>query len=150
MSDDWRNNIITDDAGLTALLESTRRIAVIGIKPESHVSQPAHYVPRYLHTNGYTLYPVPVYFPDATEILGARVFRSLAEIPDPVDLVDVFRKSQDIPPHVPDILAKRPKGVWFQLGIRHDGAAEELARAGIKVVQDRCLMVDHERLIAKF
>ena len=147
MADDWRANLISDDAGMAALLRATRRIAVLGAKPETHKDRPAYYVPRYMGQNGYTLYPVPVYYPDITTILGRPVYRSLAEIPDPIDLVDVFRKSADLPAHVPDVLAKRPAGVWFQMGIRDDGVAEQLARAGIKVVQDRCLMVEHERLI---
>lgn len=147
---DWRQYLISDDAGLTALLKATTRIAVLGIKPESHVAKPAHYVPRYLSKNGLTLYPVPVYYPDVREILGRPVFRSLADIPDPIDLVDVFRKATDLEAHVPDMLAKRPTAVWLQLGIRHDGVAETLAKAGIQVVQDRCLMVEHERLIAGF
>jgi predicted CoA-binding protein len=91
------------------------------------------------------LRPVPVYYPDVTEILGTPVFRRLADIGRPIDMVNVFRRSHDIPPHVDDILAVQPKSVWFQLGIRNDEAAETLARAGIKVVQDRCLMVEWRR-----
>jgi predicted CoA-binding protein len=86
---------------------------------------------------------VPVYYPDATEILGRKVYRKLAEIPGEIDLVDVFRRPQDINGHVEDILSKMPKAVWFQSGIRNDTVAETLARAGIKVVQNRCLMVEH-------
>jgi predicted CoA-binding protein len=89
---------------------------------------------------------VPVYYPDVFEILGEPVYRKLAEIPEPVDMVNVFRRPRDIPPHLPDILAAQPRVVWMQLGISHDEVAEALARAGIKVVQDRCLMVDHRRL----
>ncbi|HUH12849.1 MAG TPA: CoA-binding protein, partial [Longimicrobiales bacterium] len=74
-------------------------------------------------------------------------YRTLEAIPGPVDMVNVFRRPRDIPPHVPDILAKKPRSVWLQLGIRHDEAARELARAGIKVVQDRCLKVEHHRLL---
>ena len=70
------------------------------------------------------------------------MYRKVADVPGPVDLVDVFRKPSDIPAHLPDLLAKKPRAVWFQLGIRNDAAAEELARAGIQVVQDRCLMVE--------
>ncbi|HWP55033.1 MAG TPA: CoA-binding protein, partial [Pyrinomonadaceae bacterium] len=87
----------------------------------------------------------PVYYPDVTEILGEKVYRKLADIPGEVDMVNVFRRSQDIPPHLEDILAKQPKSVWIQLGISNDEVAERLAQAGIKVVQDRCLMVDHRR-----
>ena len=86
--------------------------------------------------------PVPVYFPDVTEILGRPVFRSLSAIPTRIDLVNVFRRARHIPAHVDDILASTPKAVWFQLGIRHDAVAERLARAGIDVVQDLCLLVE--------
>ncbi len=95
---------------------------------------------------GYDVIPVPVYSPDVTEILGKPVFRKLADIGRPIDMVNVFRRPADIPPHLDDILAAKPKSVWFQLGIRNDEAAQRLAEAGIKVVQDRCLMVEEGRL----
>jgi predicted CoA-binding protein len=124
------------------MLRETRTIAVLGIKPESHGMQPAHYVPAFMQRNGYEIIPVPVYYPDVTEILGRPVYRKLTEIGRPLDMVNVFRRSHDIPPHVDDILAVKPKFVWFQLGIRNDAAAQTLAEAGIQVVQDRCLMVE--------
>lgn len=137
----WRRHLIDDDEGIRALLERTRRIAVLGIKtPES--GQPAYYVPEYAKRSGYEIVPVPVYYPEVTEILGAPVYRTVAAIPGEVDMVNVFRRSRDIDAHVDDILAKRPASVWFQLGIRNDGAAERFARAGIDVVQDRCLLVE--------
>jgi predicted CoA-binding protein len=89
--------------------------------------------------------PVPVYEPEVIEILDAEVYRKVDDVPGEIDILDVFRRAHDIPPHLPDILEKGPKAVWFQLGIRNDEAAEVLAKAGIKVVQDRCLMVDHRR-----
>jgi uncharacterized protein len=143
---DWRSNLISDDAGIGDILMSARRIAVLGIKPESRAWQPAHFVARYLQEAGYEVIPVPVYYPDVEEILGERVYRTLAAVPGEVDMVNVFRRPGDIPPHVDDIMAKKPKAVWFQVGIRNDEAAERLARAGIRVVQDRCSMVDHRRL----
>jgi predicted CoA-binding protein len=79
------------------------------------------------------------------KILGQPVFRRLIDIPGELDLVDVFRRSEDIQAHLDDLLSKRPNAVWFQSGIRNDEVAEALAHAGIKVVQDRCLMVDHRR-----
>ena len=137
----WRRHLIDDDAGIRALLERTRRIAVLGIKtPES--GQPAYYVAEYAKRAGYEVVPVPVYYPDVTEILGAPVYRTLAAIPGEIDMVDVFRRAKDIDAHVDDILAKRPASVWFQLGIRNDAVAERLAREGIDVVQDRCLLVE--------
>src|SRR5437762_13803316 len=108
--------------------------------------QPAYYVPAYAQRTGKTVVPVPVYYPDAKEILGEPVFRRVADIPGDVDMVNVFRRPRDIPAHVDDIIAKKPKSVWFQLGIRNDEAAEQLARAGIDVVQDRCLMVELQQI----
>ena len=142
----WRENIITTSAEIRNLLNETRTIAVLGIKTEAQAGQPAFYVPSYLQTAGFQVIPVPVYYPQVTQILGQQVFRRLVDIPIDVDLVNVFRLSQDVPLHVEDILAKMPKAVWLQSGIRNDAAAETLAKAGIKVVQDRCLMVDHRWL----
>jgi uncharacterized protein len=142
----WQKNIITTRDEIRSLLNATRTIAVLGIKTEDQPSQPAFYVPRYMQTAGFQIVPVPVYYPQVTQILGQQVFRRLVDIPHQIDLVNIFRRSQDIPPHVEDILAKMPKAVWLQLGIRNDAVAETLAQAGIKVVQDRCLMVDHRAL----
>ena len=137
----WQRHLIDDDAGIRALLERTKRIAVLGIKtPET--GQPAYYVAEYAKRAGYDIVPVPVYYPEVTEILGEPVYRSLAAIPGEIDMVDVFRRARDIEAHVDDILAKRPASVWFQLGIRNDAVAERLAREGIDVVQDRCLLVE--------
>ena len=119
---------------------------MLGIKTEAQAGQPAFYVPKYLQTAGFHVIPVPVYYPEATRILGQQVFRRLVDIPMDVDLVNVFRRSQEVAPHVEDILAKGPKAVWLQSGIRDDAVAETLAQAGIKVVQDRCIMVDHRWL----
>jgi len=143
--DDWRKNLVDDEAGIAALVRSARRVAVLGIKTEAQANQPAFYVPQALQEAGVEIIPVPVYFPDVKEILDQPVHRTVAEIEGPIDIVDVFRRSSDVPAHLPDLLAKRPRAVWLQLGIRHDEAAEQLARAGILVVQDRCLMVDHQR-----
>ena len=142
----WQENIVSGSEGIRELLAGTRTIAVLGIKTEAQASQPAFYVPRYLHSAGFEIIPVPVYYPDATRILGEKVYRKLVEIPGEVDLVNVFRRSADVPAHLDDILAKAPKAVWMQSGIRNDSVAEKLAEAGIKVVQDRCLMVDHRQL----
>ena len=128
------------------MLRTARTIAVLGIKPESRAKQPAFYVPKYMAHEGYDVIPVPVYYPHVTEILGRKVYRRLVDVPQNIDLVNVFRRAEDIPNHVDDILAKRPKAVWFQLGIRNDMVAEKLAQAGIKVVQDLCLMIEHRYL----
>ena len=144
---DWRSNILTTDDKVRELLGETKRIAVLGIKPESHSGQPAYYVPKYMAEAGYEIIPVPVYYPDVTEIMGKPVYRSLSEVPGEIDMVNVFRRSQDISKHTVDVLSKKPKSVWFQLGIWNDEVAEIFARAGIKVVQDLCLMVEHRSLM---
>lgn len=146
MENEWRSRLITSDEAIGRMIRQTRTIAVLGIKPESHAHLPAHYVPAHMAAAGYEIIPVPVYYPGVTTILGRPVFRRLAEIGRPIDMVNVFRRPDDIPPHIDDILAAKPKFVWFQLGIRNDAAAERLARAGIEVVQDRCLMVEERRM----
>ncbi|HYH08563.1 MAG TPA: CoA-binding protein [Thermoanaerobaculia bacterium] len=143
---DWKQNLINDARGIAEMLHDTKTIAVLGIKPEVAAGQPSHYVAAHMDRAGYEIIPVPVYYPDVTEILGKPVFRTLAAIGRPIDMVNVFRRPGDIPPHVDDILAAKPKYVWFQLGIRNDEAAQRLAEAGIKVVQDRCLMVEQGRM----
>lgn len=142
-------NIVESEAAIRAILTTCTSIAVIGIKTEAQADQAAYYVPKYMQAAGYDVIPVPVYYPEATEILGRKVVRTLADIPGPVDLVNVFRRPSDVPGHVGDILAKKPRAVWLQLGIRNDEAALQLARAGIQVVQDRCIMVDHRALGAR-
>jgi predicted CoA-binding protein len=147
--EEWRRNLIEDDeARLLELLRSARRIAVLGIKTEVARGQPAYYVPQALQQMGVEIVPVPIYYPDAVEILGQKVYRRLADIPGPIDMVDVFRRSGDVAAHLPDMLAKKPRAVWLQSGIRDDRTAEALARAGMLVVQDRCLMVDY-RAVAR-
>ena len=143
-TDTWREHLIEAPAKIQQILESTHRIAVIGMKPDA--SQPAYYVPEYASQAGYDVVPVPVYYPDLTEIMGKKVYRKLVDIPGDIDLVDVFRRPKDIPQHIDDILAKKPKTVFFQLGIRNDEAAERLAKAGIDVIQDHCLLVELRRI----
>ena len=135
--------LLETDEDIAALVNSLKRVAVLGIKTEEQRGQAAFYVPEYLQGVGIEVVPVPVYYPDVTSILGRPVFRKVTDVPGEVDLVNVFRRPQDIPPHVDDIIAKRPKAVWFQLGIRNDEAAKKLIAAGIDVVQDRCLLVEH-------
>jgi predicted CoA-binding protein len=143
---DWKENLVSDPAEIAALLADVRRVAVIGMKTEEKSEQPAFYVPQYLHEAGLEVVPVPVYHPEAETILGQKVYRKLSDIPGDIDLVDIFRRPSDVMQHVDDIIAKKPKIVWMQSGIRNPEAAEKMARAGIKVVQDHCLMVEHARL----
>jgi uncharacterized protein len=142
----WRGNLIESLDEVRDLLARTKRVAVLGIKTEGQAYQPAFYVPQYLASAGLEVIPVPVYYPEVTHILGQKVYRKLVEIPGEIDLVDVFRRPSDINGHLDDILAKKPTAVWFQSGIRNMDAAERLAKAGIKVVQDRCLMVDYRQI----
>ena len=139
--------MLTGDAALTELLRETKRIAVLGIKPESHAGQPAFYVPKYMQEAGYEIVPVPVYYPEVTEILGETVYRDLNDVPGEIDMVNVFRRSQDVAGHIDEVLRKKPKSVWLQLGIWNGEAAEAWANAGIKVVQNLCLMVEHRALL---
>ena len=142
---DARANLIEDPARIADLVRSARRVAVLGIKTERQADRAAYYVPAYLAAAGAEIVPVPVYYPEVQEILGAKVYRNLADVPGPVDIVDVFRRPADIPQHVADLKRLGPRAVWFQTGIRNDEAAQELAEAGIQVVQDRCLMVEWRR-----
>ena len=140
---DWREHVVDSYEGIRRVIAETRRIAVLGIKEGDH--RPAHFVPAYAQRAGFEIVPVPVYYPDAVEMLGEKVYRTISSVPGDIDMVNVFRKSEDIPPHLDDIIAKRPKSVWFQLGIVNDEAAERLAREGIDVIQDRCLLVELRR-----
>ncbi len=145
---DWQKNLLEDNvAAQDALLES-KRLAILGIKPEDHRAQPAFYVSEYLQKAGYEVVPVPVYYPDCQVILGQPVCRTMDQV-GPVDMVVVFRKPNDIPRHVDEIIAARPKYVWFQLGIRNEEAARRFAQAGIGVIQDKCTMVEHRRALAR-
>ena len=144
MTDEWRKHLLESDKAIQDLLQTSKRIAVLGMKVEPN--RPARYVPAYAMSAGYEIIPVPVYYPDVTEILGKQVYRKVADVPGEVDIVNVFRRPSDIPQHVDDIIAKKPKAVWFQMGITNDAAAEKLAKAGIDVVQDRCLMVELRRI----
>ena len=143
---EWRGNLVDDDAGLTTILRAAKTVAVLGAKADP--AQPAHYVPAYLHAQGYRILPVnPVIA--GRELFGVRVVGTLVDLDEPVDVVEIFRRPAVLLDHAREILAlpARPPVVWFQLGIRNDQAAERLARAGIRVVQSRCMMPEHRRLV---
>ncbi len=142
---DWRQHLLTDSAAIHAAISRMKTIAVLGMKP-AETDAPAFYVPEYAQRAGYRIVPVPVYYPNMTKELGEPAYQSLRDIPFPVDVVQIFRRPDDIPPHLDDILAISPKLVWMQLGIRHDAVAESLARAGIDVVQDHCLLVELRKM----
>jgi predicted CoA-binding protein len=138
---------LTEERDIEALVRSLRRIAVLGIKTEAEAGQPAIEVPRYLQSQGVEVVPVPVYFPEATHILGAPVFRRVRDVSGTLDCVDVFRRPKDLWPHLDDLKAAKPRAVWLQLGIRDDAFAQALVEAGIDVVQDRCLLVEKRRFL---
>jgi predicted CoA-binding protein len=144
---DWKDNLINDAKGIRQLLAETKRIAVLGIRSELYAARPAHFVPAYLAKAGFEIVPVPVYEPEVTTILGQPVYRSLTDVPGKIDLVDMFRRSEHLAGHLDDLITVHPTAVWTQVGIYDDKFAESLAREGIKVVQDRCLLVEHRRLM---
>ncbi len=135
--------IVTDHAEIVRIAQSAKRIAVLGIKTEKQAGEPAFTVPRYMQAAGVEVVPVPVYYPEVSEILGQKVYRRVQDIPGEVDMVNVFRRPSDLLPHLDDIIKKKPKIVWLQLGIRDDAFAKALTEAGIDVVQSKCLMVEH-------
>ncbi len=144
-SDAWRRHLLTDPTAIHAALAALKTVAVVGIKP-ADTDAPAYYVPEYAQRAGYTIIPVPVYYPDMVSELGEKAYRSLRDIPVPIDIVQLFRRPADIPPHLDDILAVKPKLVFMQLGIRHEAVAETLAKAGIDVVQDHCMLVELRKM----
>ncbi len=144
---DWTARVVTDDDGLRAILRELKTVAVLGIKAQA--DQPANYVPAYLAARGYRILPVNPTLAGDT-LFGHRVVPTLADLDEPADLIEVFRRPEYLPGHAREILTLpwRPRAVWFQLGIRNEQAAELLARASIRVVQDRCMMPEHRRLLA--
>jgi len=127
------------------LLETARTVAVLGAFTEG--GRPAYYVPAYLAEQGYRIFPVNPRFV-GQEIFGQACVATLAELEEPVDIVDVFRRPDFLPQHTEDILAMTPlpRAVWLQTGIRHDVVAAQLREAGLTVVQDRCTLADHRRM----
>ncbi len=140
--------LVTQTAQVRQILTEHRVIAVVGFHHDA--MKPAYYVPEYMHRQGYTIIPVnPALAARGESFFGHRAVATLAEITTPVGIVDVFRRSDKVRGHLPDILAMPtpPKVVWLQLGIRDDATARELAAHGIDVVQDRCLLADHRALL---
>jgi predicted CoA-binding protein len=136
---------LLSQVAMESALGRARRIAVLGIKPESRAGRPAADIPVYLQEAGYEVIPVPVYYPEETTMLGVPVVRDLRTVPSPVDILDVFRRPRDVPGHVEDILALRPGLVWFQSGCLHRPSAARLLEAGIPVCHD-CIYVVHRRM----
>ena len=133
-----------DSERIARLLESAKIIAVVGIKDDP--SEDAFRVPRYIQQAGYRILPVN---PKHASVLNEPCYANLSEIDQNIDIVNLFRASEHIPAHVDEILAldPTPKVVWMQLGIHHGPSAQRLRQAGIDVIQNRCIMVDHRRLM---
>lgn len=130
------------DAAMKELLQSTRTIAVVGLsdKPD----RPSHHVSAYMQAHGYRIIPVN---PAITTALGQRSYPTLLDIPEPVDMVDVFRQSDAVPAIVQDAIAIGAKSLWLQEGVVHEAAAAQAADAGLAVVMDRCVLKEHARLL---
>lgn len=134
--------IINDDAGIRRILENHKVIAVVGLSPKE--DRPSNRVARFLMAHGYTVIPVN---PGQREILGQACFADLKSIPVKVDMVDVFRNADDVPPIAADAIAIGAKSLWLQLDVINEAAAEAAAQAGLDVVMDRCPKIEHERLM---
>ncbi len=131
-----------NDSEVKELLAATRTIAVVGLseKPD----RPSHYVAEYLQLHGYRIIPVN---PSVVSVLGQRSYPTLQDIPEPVDMVDIFRRSEAVPPIVEAAIAIGARSVWMQEGVIHEGAAEQARAAGLQVVMDKCILKEHARLM---
>lgn len=138
--------ILTKIDDVVRVLRESKTVAVLGAHVNS--SKAAYYVPRYLDSENYDIYPVNPTYAGKT-LFDEEVVSDLTKLDAPIDVVNIFRRSEHLPDHVDDILAMEPlpKVVWFQLGIRNDEVAEKLSTAGIEVIQDRCMLADHQRLL---
>lgn len=134
--------VVDDIPGLRRVLASSRIIAVVGLSAQWF--RPSYFAAKYMQDHGYTIIPVnPAY----QEVLGQRCYPDLAAIPGPVDMVDCFRKAADIPPIAEAAVAKGARVLWMQLGIRNDAAAKVALDAGLDVVMDRCVKIEHARIL---
>jgi predicted CoA-binding protein len=124
------------------LMRDAKTIAVVGVS--ANPTRPSNDIARYLTDAGYTVYLVN---PTETEIFGRRVYPSVRDLPEPVDIVDIFRRSGDVPPVVDDAIAAGAKAVWMQLGIINEEAAAKARASGLDVVMDLCTKVEHRRLL---
>lgn len=132
------------DEEMKNILQTCRTVAVVGISPKE--DRPSYGVASYLRSKGYRVIPVR---PDGDKILGEKIYRSLEEIPEgiEIDVVDIFRKSEDVPPVVEEVIHRGAKVVWMQEGVINQEARAKAEKAGVKVVMDRCIKKEHQRLI---
>ncbi|GAK71161.1 hypothetical protein RRU01S_15_00860 [Agrobacterium rubi TR3 = NBRC 13261] len=139
------NHETYDDDTFRRILTDVKTIAVLGASPNT--SRPSHGVMQFLLSKGYTVFPVNP-GQEGTEILGQKVYAKLADIPQPIDMVDIFRAADNLPAIVDEVilLSPRPKVIWGQLSVRHDDAAAKAEAYGIEVVMNRCPAIEHPRL----
>lgn len=135
--------IITEDNDIRDILSTCKTVAVVGISPKK--DRDSYRVAEYLKTHGYTIIPIR---PAQEEILGEKAYPTLDSVTTPADIVNVFRKSDQIMPHAQEALRLKPKVFWMQLGIENHEAAKLLTDAGIDVIMNQCIKVEHARLFA--
>jgi len=134
--------VVDDVAGLTRILAQSRTIAVVGLSANWY--RPSYFAAKYLREHGYRVIPVN---PNYTEVLGERCHPSVAAIPEPVDVVDAFRKADEMPALAREAVAKGARVLWMQLGVRNEAAARIASDAGLDVVMDRCMKIEHARIL---
>lgn len=132
---------MADIQTLRRILKENKTIAIVGLSAQWY--RPSNFAAKYMIDHGYTIIPVN---PQYDEVLGQKCYKSLRDIAGPVDMVDCFRKSEDIPPLVDDAIAIRARVLWMQLGVVNEAAAEKARAAGLEVVMDRCIKIEHGRL----
>ncbi len=135
--------MLPSDSELRAILEKARTIAVVGLSDRE--DRDSHQIARFLQGQGYRVVPVN---PRLSEVLGEKAWPSVREIPSdvPIDVVDIFRRSEEVPPIVDEAIARRVPVVWMQLGVEHPAAAAKARAAGLTVLENECIMVQHRRL----
>ncbi len=133
---------LSEAATIRQLLAQTRTVAVVGLSPKTH--RDSFEVARYMQAQGWRIVPIN---PNATEILGEKAYPTLTEAAqhEAIEMVNVFRNSADVPPVVDEAIAIGAQAVWLQLGIRHEAASQKAREAGLRVVQNKCLLVEHRR-----
>ena len=135
---------VDQDTSIKDLIETSRTIAIVGLSPD--IDKPSNGVARYLKERGYRIIPVN---PAQDEILGEKSYKSLRDITEKVDIVDIFIRPDKVVPFVEDAVFIQPRAIWLQLGIKNDEAKEMAGRAGITFIQDRCVKQEHTRLVSK-
>jgi predicted CoA-binding protein len=128
-------------AEIAELLKGAKTIAVVGLSPKP--DRPSHGVSAYMQAQGYHIIPVN---PGYTEILGEKAYKSLLDVPEPIDIVDIFREPSAVPEIVDQAIQKKAKAIWMQEGIVHNAAAEKARVAGLKVVMNKCIYKEHVKL----